>query len=54
MASQHGEVSTINYRVQSKKMKIMLFGKTGIPLERSCQEEQNGANFSFIAPSTLE
>ena len=25
-----------------------------IPSERASQEEQNGANFSFIAPSILE
>ena len=25
-----------------------------IPYERASQEEQNGANFSFIAPSTVE
>ena len=30
------------------------FGKKTIPYERASQEEQNGANFSFIAPSTLE
>ena len=25
-----------------------------IPLERASQEEQNGANFSFVAPSSEE
>ena len=30
------------------------FGKKRIPSERASQEEQNGANFSFIAPSSEE
>ena len=30
------------------------FGKKMIPYERASQEEQNGANFSFTAPSTVE
>ena len=30
------------------------FGKKMIPSERASQEEQKGANFSFIAPSILE
>ena len=29
-------------------------GQKRIPSERASQEEQNGANFSFIAPSILE
>ena len=30
------------------------FGKKRIPSERASQEDKNGANFSFIAPSILE
>ena len=30
------------------------FQQTRIPSERSSQEEQNDANFSFIAPSSQE
>ena len=30
------------------------FGKKSILYERASQEEQNDANFSFIAPSTVE
>ena len=31
-----------------------LFRQTRIPSERACQEEQNGANFSSVAPSSEE
>ena len=30
------------------------FGTHSISLERACQEEQNGANFSFVALSSEE
>ena len=30
------------------------FGKKRLPTERASQEEQNGANFSFRAPSSEE
>ena len=36
------------------KSKIFGFNKMEIPMERASQEEQNGANFSFIAPSSEE
>ena len=36
------------------KSKIFDFNKMEIPMERASQEEQNGANFSFIAPSSEE
>ena len=36
------------------KMKNFDFGKKMIASERASQEEQNEANFSFIAPSSEE
>ena len=41
----------IESMVFGQKLKILTSAKKMIPSERASKEEQNGANFSFIAPS---
>ena len=40
--------------VFGQNRKILTSAKKGIPSERASLEEQNGTNFSFIAPSSEE
>ena len=40
--------------VFGKNLKVLTLAKKRIPSEKASQEERNGTNFSFIAPSSLE
>ena len=48
-----GQNALLESMVFGQNLKILTMEKR-ISLERASQEEQNGANFSFIAPSILE
>ena len=47
-------VKTPDYSQWFSAKNILILAKTIVPLERPSQEKQNGANFSFIAPSSEE